>query len=36
MSLENWFEFGWLKRHETDIRELSGLLAIADRDIADR
>ena len=35
MSLENWFEFGWLKRHETDIRELSGLLAIADRDIAD-
>ena len=35
MSLHDWAKFGWLKPHETDVRELSNLLAIADRDIAD-
>lgn len=35
MSLRDWAKFGWLKPHETDVRELSNLLAIADRDIAD-
>jgi len=35
MSLQDWAKFGWLKPHGTDLRELSNLLAIADRDIAD-
>lgn len=35
MSLQDWHRFGWLKPHQTDVRELSNLLAIADRDIAD-
>lgn len=35
MSLHEWARFGWLKPHETDVRELSNLLAIADRDIVD-
>lgn len=35
MSLEDWHSFGWLKPHQTDVRELSNLLAIADRDIED-
>ena len=35
MSLQNWAKFGWLKPHRTDLQELSNLLSIADRDIAD-
>ena len=35
MSLQDWAKFGWLKPHRTDLQELSNLLAIADRDIAD-
>ena len=35
MSLQDWHSFGWLKPHETSLEELSNLLAIADRDIAD-
>ena len=35
MSLQDWHKFGWLKPHETSLRELSNLLAIADRDLAD-
>ena len=35
MSLRNWKDNGWLKEHTTDLAELSNLLAIADRDIAD-
>lgn len=35
MSLQDWRKFGWLKPHETSFEELSNLLAIADRDIAD-
>lgn len=35
MDLSDWCKFGWLKKHETDERELTNLLAIADRDIDD-
>ena len=35
MSLQQWHENGWLKEHRTDLQELSNLLAIADRDIAE-
>ena len=35
MGLQDWREFGWLKPHQTSFEELSNLLAIADRDIAD-
>ena len=35
MSLQDWHKFGWLKPHKTSFLELSNLLAIADRDIAD-
>lgn len=35
MSLEQWKSNGWLKEHRTDAAELSNLLAIADRDLAD-
>lgn len=35
MSLQDWHKFGWVKLHQTSFLELSNLLAIADRDIAD-
>ena len=35
MSLQDWHRFGWLKPHVSSYQELSNLLAIADRDIAD-
>lgn len=35
MSLQDWHKFGWVKLHQTSLLELSNLLAIADRDIAD-
>ncbi len=35
MSLRQWKDNGWLKEHISDLAELSNLLAIADRDIAD-
>ena len=35
MSLQQWQLNGWLRPHQTDVQELSNLLAIADRDIAD-
>ena len=35
MSLQQWHLNGWLRVHQTDLQELSNLLAIADRDIAD-
>jgi hypothetical protein len=35
MSLKQWQLNGWLRIHQTDVQELSNLLAIADRDIAD-
>lgn len=35
MSLSQWQNNGWLRPHKTDKEEISNLLAIADRDIAD-
>ena len=35
MSLQVWSRNGWLKPHRTDCQELSNLLAIVDRDLAD-
>lgn len=35
MSLKQWQNNGWLRPHKTDKEEISNLLAIADRDIAD-
>ena len=35
MSLLQWQNNGWLRPHKTDKEEISNLLAIADRDIAD-
>ena len=35
MSLSQWQNNGWLRPHKTDREEVSNLLAIADRDIAD-
>lgn len=33
MSLQDWLKFGWLKEHEASAREISDLLAVADRDL---
>lgn len=35
MTLELWLQNGWLKRHETSHAEISELLAVADRNLAD-
>ena len=35
MTLQKWAEYGWLRSHTTSPQEISDLLAIADRDIAD-
>jgi hypothetical protein len=35
MTLQKWAEYGWLRSHATSRQEISDLLAIADRDIAD-
>jgi len=35
MTLRQWAEYGWLRSHATSVQEISDLLAIADRDIAD-
>lgn len=35
MTLQKWAEYGWLKSHRTSVQEISDLLAIVDRDIAD-
>lgn len=35
MTLQNWTEYGWLKRHQTSHQEISDLLAIVDRDLSD-
>jgi hypothetical protein len=35
MSLEDWVNNGWLRRHETSRQEIADLLAIVDRDLAD-
>ncbi len=35
MSLQDWAKNGWLRPHVTSQQEISGLLAIVDRDLAD-
>lgn len=35
MSLNDWLDKGWLIKHRPDRREITELLGIADRDIAD-
>jgi hypothetical protein len=35
MSLKNWFENGWLTKHETSREEIGNLLGVADRDLRD-
>lgn len=34
MSLQDWLQSGWLQNHKTSREEISGLLRIADRDLA--
>jgi len=35
MSLQNWLNNGWLTEHRTSSQEITALLAVADRDLAD-
>ena len=35
MSLENWLKNRWLKEHHTSAKEISALLSIVERDLAD-
>ncbi len=35
MTLELWLQNGWLKRHETTAAEISELLEVAERNLAD-
>ena len=35
MSLQQWFDNGWLRHYETSRTEISDLLAIVDRDLKD-
>ena len=35
MSLSQWYENGWLKKHRTDKQEISNLFQIVDRDLKD-
>ena len=35
MSLDTWLRNDWLKRHTTSIAEVTGLLAIVDRELQD-
>ncbi len=35
MSLTNWRDNGWLVKHKTSPQEISDLLNVADRDLAD-
>ena len=35
MSLQDWLRNGWLTRHQTSREEITDLLAVADRDLAD-
>jgi hypothetical protein len=35
MSLQQWLENGWLRRHQTSKREIANLLKIIDRDLKD-
>ena len=35
MSLQNWLNNGWLKKHKASSQEISSLLAMVDRDLSD-
>lgn len=35
MSLKDWARNGWLTEHKTSVQEITDLLRVADRDIAD-
>ena len=35
MSLKDWLKSGWLVEHKTSRQEISNLLGVADRDLAD-
>ena len=35
MSLQKWFEYGWLRPYKTSRKEISDLLRITDRDLLD-
>lgn len=35
MSLKDWLDNGWLKPHQTDRQEITNLLGIVERDLAD-
>ncbi len=35
MSLKDWLKNGWLVEHKTSRQEISNLLGVADRDLAD-
>lgn len=35
MSLQDWVQDGWLRKHEPGRQETAELLAVADRDLAD-
>ena len=35
MSLKQWADNGWLRPHKTSLKEVAGLLAIVERDLAD-
>ena len=35
MSLQQWFEFGWLRPHKTSPEEIRNLWLLADRDLKD-
>ena len=35
MSLQQWLENGWLRRHQTSKREIANLLKIIERDLKD-
>ena len=35
MSLEVWKDSGWLREHETSAKEISGLMALVERDLTD-
>ena len=35
MSLQNWFNNGWLTEHRTSSQEIADLLAVANRDLSD-
>lgn len=36
MSLKSWLNNGWLTERRTSTQEITSLLALADRDLADR